>query len=202
MRALTLAVVLVAGSASAVPAPMSAEDLARADLVVDAKVDRVECAGPPVDKGDFVVTEYRSSLTIEKTVSGKPPSALTLSGYRIEWKEEQPTGAPPTPPLAKGWRGRLYLDELGGGGGFVPVWYNALVEDPSASRPEALPKCGARGCSGCALPDRESTSWLAMVLVGLLLVARRTLTRSSNAGSLPGSSSRRAGARLPRPPVR
>lgn len=152
----------------AVPAPMPAQELAqKADLVAEVEVTGVSCAGPPTDKRDFVATEYRSQLSVVRVISGTAAEPITLSGYRIEWKREAPTGgAPPTPPLARGWRGKVYLQKLPGGG-WMPVWWNALEEDPAASKPEPLPACGKKGCSGCAVPGTGDASSPLLVLLAL-----------------------------------
>lgn len=174
VRRLSIALLFWTASAGAIPAPMSAEELdKKAELVVQAEVERVECAGAPADKGDFIATEYRSELRIVRALKGKAEGKITLSGYQIEWKKEQPTGMPPTAPLAKGWRGKLHLDRAPGGD-WVPVWYNAVEEDPASSKPEPLPECGPRrSCTGCALPPHSATgAWLAAAALALLALRR------------------------------
>jgi hypothetical protein len=197
---IAIAVSLVAVSAGAVPPPMNDDELAkRAQLVVEAEVNGVECVAAKVDKGDFFVTEYRSELVVKKTLHGRATPSIALRGHRIEWKTEQPTGIPPpSPPLPKGWRGTLYLDALPDGE-WMPVWHNALKEEQRSSTPTALPACGGSGCSGCALTAARAPSDAAGAPFFLLLLL---LTRWSGAGFLPGSWSRRAAGRLPRQPAR
>jgi hypothetical protein len=170
-----LALLFAASTAGAIPAPMSEEEMTkRADAVIEAEVKNVTC-GERADKGDFVSTEYKSELAVTRTISGKAPPTITLSGYRIEWKDddEAPVGGmPPTAPLPVGWRGKLYLDELPGGG-YSPVWYNAIEPDPPS---EGLPKCGGGGCGSCAAPVGSAPGWGALAL--LALIGARRFTRS------------------------
>jgi hypothetical protein len=198
---LAIAILLFAGSAGSVPTPLSDAELAkRADLIVEAEVSDVRCVDAKLDKGDFVVSEYRSELSVTKTIYGKPTPRVALRGYRLEWKQEPPAGPPPpAPPLPKGWRGTLYLDALPDGE-WTPVWHNALREDPSSSKPGPLPTCGGGGCSGCALAAAGGSGARSAWPYTLLLLL--ALTRRSGAGFLPGSSSRRAAGRLPRRPAR
>ena len=197
LRRLLIAATLFTGHAVAVPAPMPPEELERrADLVAEVEVTSTACVGPPTDKGELVATEYRSELSIVSAKKGKPDGPVALSGYSIEWKGDQSAGgAPPTPPLPKGWRGKVHLQKLPGGG-WMPVWYNALEEDPGRSRPAPLPECAKKGCAGCTVPG-DASGW---PLAALLLLA--WLTRSSGGGSLLGSSSRRAAGRPPTRPAR
>jgi hypothetical protein len=198
-----IAVLLFTVDAAALPAPMNDDELAkRAELVVEAEVSDVKCAASAVDKGDFVVTEYRSELAVRKTIYGKATPSIALRGYRLEWKKDRPTSAPPpAPPLPKGWRGTLYLDALPDGE-WMPVWHNALQEDLSSSHPGPLPACGGGGCSGCTVgiargpAPKNDAMW---PYFGLLLVA---VSRWSGAGFLLESWSLRAAGRLPRRPAR
>ncbi|MBN2576436.1 MAG: hypothetical protein JXP73_17875 [Deltaproteobacteria bacterium] len=136
-----LAVWLSAAVANALPPPMSdAEMLEAADLVVDAECVSIVCDGPPVTDANKITTTYLSTLYPSFSYKGGTPKSIRIRGYDEDWFGTEPVGGWHQEPVPVGWIGKLYL-AVQNDGAYGKVWWNAMVEDQTLSKPQTLPDC-------------------------------------------------------------
>jgi MYXO-CTERM domain-containing protein len=136
-----LAVWLSAAVAKALPPPMSdAEMLEAADLVVDAECVSIVCDGPPVTDANKITTTYLSTLYPSFSYKGGTPKSIRIRGYDEDWFGTEPVGGWHQEPVPVGWIGKLYL-AVQNDGAYGKVWWNAMVEDQTLSKPQTLPDC-------------------------------------------------------------
>lgn len=127
--------------ARALPPPMSDEEMLQAaDLVVDAECVSIVCAGPPVADVNKITTTYISTLFPSFSYKGGIPNSFQIRGYHEEWFGTEPVGGWHQEPVPVGWVGKLYL-AVQNDGTYSKVWWNAMVEDQTLSKPQVLPDC-------------------------------------------------------------
>ncbi len=129
-------------AAVAVPAPKSeAEMMTLSDLVVDAEAMTIVCDGAPKVTTQKTETYYISTLWPSKSYKGGTPNSFQIRGKTVVWTPGPgPIGGWFQGPVPKGWVGKLYLQKETDGT-YTKVWWNAMTEDKTKSKPETLPVC-------------------------------------------------------------
>jgi hypothetical protein len=134
------------------PPKTEAELLALADLVVDADATAIVCDGVPIVDPQKTTTKYVSTLFPSKSYKGGLPNSFQVRGYTEVWVGMPPTGGWHQEPIPKGWSGKLYLKKEVDGT-YTKVWWNAMTEDTTKSKPQPLPSCGGTADGGPAKVD-------------------------------------------------
>ena len=148
----------VVGVASAVPAPLSPEELETgAELIVDAEVTKVSCLGQQTVPGVGTTTTYRSTFEILNLYKGTDPDPLQIS---FEISDGDPgLCAWAEPPHPVGQRAKLWLNAMGDGSYGMISW-NAM-EELSDSDPQPLDACGLPGFDDAESGDDEDSGEVA-----------------------------------------
>ncbi|MCK5799489.1 MAG: hypothetical protein KAI47_20000 [Deltaproteobacteria bacterium] len=129
-------------AAVAMPAPKSeAEMMTLSDLVVDAEAMTIVCDGAPKVTTQKTETYYLSTFWPSKSYKGSNPKSFQIRGKTVVWTPGPgPIGGWFQGPVPKGWVGKLYLQKETDGT-YTKVWWNAMIEDTTKSKPETLPVC-------------------------------------------------------------
>jgi len=130
-----------------VPPPSSEAELEKkADIVVEAESSFVVCNGL-AKQGVVRVQSYVASLRALKWHKGAKVEPLTVEGAVAI--DPLPPGPVPSPPLPRGWRGKLYLVKVTKNL-YALAAPDAAIEDKRQSVPSELPHCSESDEAGAA----------------------------------------------------
>jgi len=129
---------LWSGNVDAVPPPVAPTELEKqADAIVEGESAFVVCNGIG-RSGNARLQQYVATIKPSKWLKGAHSDALAVEGAIA--LDPLPPGPTPSPPLPRGWRGRVFLRKSGKNT-YALVSSDAAIEDRVRSAPSELPRC-------------------------------------------------------------
>src|SRR5258706_7779888 len=139
---ISTAIWMVCGTSGAAPAATSEAELEKkADTIVEGESNFVVCNGV-VEHGAVRLQQFIANIKPYKWHKGVRVDSLAVEGAVAI--DPLPLGFIPSPPLPRGWRGKVYLVKTGKNL-YGLASDTALVEDKKSSTPSDLPRCGESG---------------------------------------------------------